>query len=126
MLQLREHLVTGLVGLVFLGSIAIGQPLLYHLACAGAARRSADAGALLVALRGDTRFQRQMLAATLVWGLGLVGSCAVQSALVFMLTIKQFLLVSGPIGYTCLGLLTAWTFWFVPRAVRQALARLSL
>jgi hypothetical protein len=123
MLQLREHLVTGLVGLIFLGSIAVGRPLLYHLARAGAARRSADAAALLSALRDDTRFQRQMLVATVVWGIGLVGNCAVQCALVFILTIKQFLLVSGPVGYTWLGLLTAWTFWFVPRAVRQAMAR---
>jgi hypothetical protein len=123
MLQLREHLVTGLVGLIFLGSIAVGRPLLYHLARAGARRRSADAIAVLESLRGDARFRREMTLATLVWGLGLVGGCALQCTLVFMLTIKQFLLVSAPIGYTNLGLLTAWTFWFVPRAVRQAMAR---
>jgi intracellular septation protein A len=39
-LQLRENLVGGLVGLLFLGSVAIGKPLIYALARAGARRRS--------------------------------------------------------------------------------------
>ena len=39
-LQLRENLVTGAIGLVFLGSAAIGRPVIYELAVAGAARRS--------------------------------------------------------------------------------------
>src|SRR4051794_29697578 len=34
-LQLRENLVTGLIGLAFLGSAAIGRPLIYQLARAG-------------------------------------------------------------------------------------------
>lgn len=39
-LQLRENLVTGLIGLAFLGSAAIGHPLIYHLARAGKLRES--------------------------------------------------------------------------------------
>jgi hypothetical protein len=42
MLQLRENLVTGLVGLVFLGSAAIGRPLIYRLAVAGVRRRAPE------------------------------------------------------------------------------------
>ena len=34
-LQLRENLVTGLIGLAFLGSAAIGRPFIYQLARAG-------------------------------------------------------------------------------------------
>jgi hypothetical protein len=34
-------------------------------------------------------------------------------------SIKQFLLISAPIGYGTLGLLAAWTFWYC-RAKRQA------
>src|SRR5271170_2683446 len=41
-LQLRENLVTGLVGLIFLGSAAIGRPLIYQLSRAGVRRRAAD------------------------------------------------------------------------------------
>jgi hypothetical protein len=122
-LQLRENLVAGLVGLVFLGSAAIGRPLIYQLARAGTRRRSADHGEAFEALRDDVRFRGAMTAATLVWGLGLVAACALNCALVFMMSIKQFLLISGPISYGALGLLTAWTFWYVPRAKREAEAR---
>jgi len=33
-----------------------------------------------------------------------------------------FLLVSGPISYGAIGLLTAWTFWYAPRALRRVMA----
>jgi hypothetical protein len=122
-LQLRETLVAGLVGLIFLGSAAVGRPLIYELSRAGSRRRGKDAGVLLDALGDDRRFRRAMLVATLVWGLGLVAVCAVSCVLVFVVSIKTYMLIGGPIGYAKLGLLTAWTFWYVPREVRQALAR---
>ena len=122
-LQLRENLVTGLVGLIFLGSAAIGKPLIYQLTRAGVRRRAADKVAIVEAVRGDARFRAAMMTATLVWGIGLLATCAAHCALVFMLSIKQFLLVSGPVSYATLGLLTAWTFWYVPRAIRSAAAR---
>jgi len=119
-LQLREHLVGGLVGLVFLGSAAIGRPLIYHLARAGSRRRGAQAAAAVEALSGDAGFRRATMLATLVWGFGLLAVCAANCTLVFILSIKQFLLISGPVGYTALGLLTAWTYWYLPRAMRRA------
>jgi hypothetical protein len=122
-LQLRENLVSGLVGLIFLGSTAIRRPLILHLAQAGARRQSAKGGAVLEAAGKDPAFRRDMALATLVWGFGLLAVCAVNCALVFVLTIKQFLLVSSPIGYAGLGIVMAWTFWFMPRAVRRALVR---
>ena len=123
-LQLRENLVTGLVGLVFLGSAAIGRPLIYQLARAGARRRSAEGTAALEALRGAVPFQRAMTLVTLAWGAGLSAACALNCALVFALSIKLYLLVGGPVSFTTIGLLTAWTFWYVPRAMRRALAGL--
>lgn len=122
-LQLRENLVTGLVGLIFLGSAAIGRPLIHQLARAGARRRAAESLAVLEVLRTDKGFRRAMTLATLVWGFGLLAACAVNCVLVFQISIQQFLLISGPIGYAAIGLLTAWTFWFVPRATREAMAR---
>ena len=41
-LQLREKLVTGVIGLVFLGSALIGKPLIYQLARATMRRKSED------------------------------------------------------------------------------------
>jgi hypothetical protein len=122
-LQLRENLVGGLVGLVFLGSAAIGRPLIYQLARAGARRRAADRADLVEALQHDVGFRRAMMATTLVWGFGLIAVCALNCTLVFMISIKLFLLIGGPISYGATGVLTAWTFWFVPRAMRAAWAR---
>ncbi|HXA40448.1 MAG TPA: VC0807 family protein [Phenylobacterium sp.] len=122
-LQLRENLVAGLVGLVFLGSAAIGRPLIYQLGRAGTRRRAADKVAAFEALRDEPAFRRAMTAATLAWGLGLVASCALNCGLVFALSIQRFLLVSAPISYGAIGLLTAWTFWYVPREKRLAEAR---
>lgn len=67
-LQLRENLVTGLVGLIFLGSAAVGRPLIYQLARAGARRRGTDAVEAVEGLRDDAGFRRMMMLATLVWG----------------------------------------------------------
>jgi hypothetical protein len=122
-LQLRENLVSGLVGLVFLGSAAIGKPLIYQLARAGARRRAGGAVEAVEALRDDPIFRRAMVVATLVWGTGLLATCAVNCTLVFMLSIKSFMLVSGPISYAAIGALSAWSFWFVPRGKRLAEAR---
>jgi hypothetical protein len=124
-LQLRENLVGGLVGLAFLGSVAIGRPLIWQLARAASRRGSAERAAAVEALRDDSGFRRAMTVATLVWGCGLLAVCAVNCTLVFLISIKQFLLVGGPISYAALGLLTAWTYWSVPRAKRSAEARRS-
>ena len=75
-LQLRENLVTGLIGLIFLGSVAIGRPLIYQLSRSGVRRRAADKVQVFEALRDDFQFRRSMTVATLVWGFGLMAGCA--------------------------------------------------
>jgi hypothetical protein len=115
-LQLRENLVAGLVGLVFLGSAAVGRPLIYLLAKAATRRQSAAKAASLEALGADARFRRMMMTATLVWGFGLVAICALCCALVYALSIKTYLLASGPVSYGLMGLMTLWTYWYVRRS----------
>jgi hypothetical protein len=80
----RETLVCGLVGLIFLGSAAIGRPLIYPLARAGVRRRAPDK---VPGGRGSAR--------------------------------------GRPINYAVIGLMTAWTFWYAPRAIRRAATRLA-
>jgi hypothetical protein len=122
-LQLRENLVGGVVAMVFLGSVAIGRPLIFQLAKAGSRRRGAQAAAMVEALQDDAGFRRAMTTATLAWGVGLAAACAINCTLVFLLTVKQFMLISGPISWATLGLLTLWTYRFVPRALREAYER---
>ncbi|HLZ74854.1 MAG TPA: VC0807 family protein [Phenylobacterium sp.] len=122
-LQLRENLVAGLVGLIFLGSAAIGKPLIYQLARAATRRQSADKAAFIEALGEDARFRQTMMTATLVWGFGLTAICAGCCALVFSLSIKLYMLVSGPFSYGGMGLLTLWTYWYVRRSALAKVGR---
>jgi hypothetical protein len=109
MLQLRENLVLGLVGLVFLGSAAIGRPLIYQLARAGVRRKVAHKVQAFEVLRGDVEFRGAMTVATLVWGFGLLAARALNCVLVFIVSIEHFLLIHGPINYATIGLMTVWT-----------------
>jgi hypothetical protein len=120
-LQLREKLVTGLIGLIFLGSVAIGRPLIHILARATVARTSATRAAAIESLRHDRSFQGAILVMTLAWGFGLVGECAASIALTYVITPAQFLIVGPILGYGTLGLWTAWTVWYARRRIGPAI-----
>jgi uncharacterized membrane protein len=122
-LQLRENLVTGLVGLVFLGSAAIGRPVVYELARANMRRRGPDGAKALEAVRDNVHVRRVITTSTVVWGLGLLTICGVCCVLVFTVSIKLYLLINGPISYALVGLLIGWNVWYVMRAQRRGRAR---
>jgi len=116
-LQLREQLVSAVIGLVFLGSAAIGKPLIYQLARARIRRGAAGPVGWFEALRSDPRFRRVMMLMTLSWGVALVAQSAACCALVFALSIKSFLIVSPLIGYSTLGVMTAWSYYYARRRI---------
>ncbi len=118
-LQLRENLVTGLVGLVFLGSAAIGRPLIYQLARASRLRESKSEAEKFEKLRDYPSFRRGMTLMTLVWGFGLLAQTVVACVLVFHMTIRNYLIVSPIIGYGAMGVLALWTFWYASRMKRR-------
>jgi len=122
-LQLRENLVTGLIGLVFLGSVAIGKPLVYQLARASMMRKGPNGAAELEAVRDNVHVRRVMTICTLVWGVGLVAICGVCCVLVFMVSIKTYLLINGPVSYGLAGLMIVWNIWYVSRARARGRAR---
>ena len=121
-LQLRENLVTGAIGLVFLGSVVVGRPLIYYLARAGMRRRGA-AGELanFENLRDNAFFKRTMRVMTLVWGFGLVLRTAIAAVLVFTVSIPTYLAIHPIIGYATMGALAGWTLFYARR--QQALGR---
>lgn len=115
-LQLRENLVTALIGLAFLASTALRRPLIYQLARAQLMRRSAQDATEFEANRDAPAFRRTMTVLTLVWGFGLVASAALACVLVFTLTISDYLLVSPFVGYGIMGALALWSAWYARRA----------
>jgi len=106
-LQLREKLVT----------VAIG--LIYQLARATIMRRSPDELADFEALRENRYFRRTMMIMTVVWGVGLLAEAALAVALVFALTIHNYLIVSPVVGYGTIGCLSLWTYWYAQRQRRK-------
>ncbi len=123
-LQLRENLVTGLIALVFLGSAAVGRPLIYQLAKAGQQRASSEAVAKFEAMRDNVRFKRSMMMMTVVWGVGLLAQTVAACVLVYSLSIAEYLIVSPILGYGAMGALGLWTVWYV-RMQRRAHAPAS-
>jgi hypothetical protein len=118
-LQLRENLVTGLIGFVFLGSAIIRRPLIYQLARAGARRKSTSASERLERLQGNQRFRQTMTMMTLVWGFGLLAQTIAACALVFSMPIRDYLIVGPVVSYGAMALLAAWTFWFGQRQKKR-------
>ena len=118
MLQLRENLVVGAIGLLLIASVVIRRPIAYEFARAGIARKSPEEAAAFEAKRNSPRFRQSMAVMTLVWGLGLLASTAAACALVFRLTIREYMVVSPFITYGTMGLLGVWTALYV-RHVRN-------
>jgi hypothetical protein len=118
-LQMREQLVLAAIGLIFLGSAAIGKPLIYQLARARIRRQSPAQAQAFEAMRESAAFRRAMTIMTLVWGIGLVVETALACALIFVPSVEQRMLVSPIMGYSSIGSLTAWTFWYAKRAIRR-------
>lgn len=122
-LQLREKLVTGVIGLAFVGSALIGKPLVYELARATMRRKSAGEAEEFEALQIHAGFRRTMAVMTWVWGLGLLADVAVSVVLVFALSIREYLIVNPILGYGTMGALSLWSFLYGQRAQRRGEAR---
>lgn len=124
-LQLREKLVTIFIGFVFLGSAAIGRPLMYELIRAFLARNKDPDLQRVESLREASDFRATMTTMTLVWGFGLLADAAVSIGLLFVLSIPAYLVVNPTLGYATIGSLTLWNIWFGRRRRRAREARLA-
>jgi hypothetical protein len=123
-LQLREKLVTVIFSFVFLGSAAIGKPIIYELARAGMKRSNqTEELARFEKLRDHGPFRRSMMVITLAWGFGLLGDALVSLALVYAIPVKDYLIVNPVLGYATAGGLSVWTFWYARKRRREGEAR---
>jgi hypothetical protein len=122
-LQLRERLVTGVIGLAFVVSALIRRPLVYEFARASMKRNQSAELAQFEAHRDDPGFRRVMTTLTMVWGLGLMAEASLAAVLVWNLTVKQYLIAGPIVGYGVAGCLALWTWLYVKRAQRLGEAR---
>ena len=122
LIQIRDALVTGAIGIMFLGSLALQKPMIFYLARATLARNT-EAGARsfeTLWLRPGVPFVFKLM--TGVWGVGLVLQTALMCYLAWIWPIGRYLLISPFISYAIFGVLMVWSLWFGAR--RQALGDL--
>jgi intracellular septation protein A len=120
-LQLRENMVSGIIALAFLGSAAIGRPLIYEVARTSMRRQSAEKAATFEQLNErNVNVRRSMTFMTLVWGSVLLLQTLLACALVFIVSIPTYLIVSPILGYGTMGALALWTFLYVQARKRSA------
>jgi hypothetical protein len=114
-LLLRESLVTGMIGMVFLGSLLFPRPLMYYLARSGEAKRSAEDLSVFETAWPKPRFVRAMYLMTWVWGLGLVFEAVLRCWLVWSWPVERFLAIAPVIGYGIYFSLLGWSLWYRSR-----------
>ena len=119
-LQLREKLVTATIAAAFLGSAAIGRPLIGPLARATVARESADSLAAFDARRDDPFLRRTIMVMTLAWGFGLALDFVVSVVLIYTLSVVDYLVIGPIVGYITIGGLTGWTVLYRRYRTRRA------
>ncbi len=120
LIQIRDALVTGVIGLMFLASLTMQRPMIFYLARAMMARNTADGASEFEAMWARPGVPKLFWVLTAVWGAGLVVQTAIMCWLAWIWPIGRYLLLSPPIGYGIFGLLMVWSLWY--RAKRMAAA----
>jgi hypothetical protein len=118
---LKDSLLTGVFGLLFVGSLATSRPLIYRLNLDLAGTDPA-ARAASEALWERPAAQRAFRLITLVWGGGLLLEAAVRVVAAFTQPIATATSLSPIISVVTIGAILAWTVLYV-RARRAAATR---
>ncbi|MFC3624669.1 VC0807 family protein [Vogesella amnigena] len=120
-LLVRESLVTGAIGMLFLLSLLWRQPLISRLALAAAARQSPQQREALQTRLGLPAMQRVMRGMTLLWSGGLLAECASRIWLAFHWPVARAVAIGPWISYGIMALLAAATWLWRRRLQRQQL-----
>nr|WP_239565205.1 VC0807 family protein [Brevibacillus fulvus] len=118
-LLIKDSLVTGLLGIVFLFSLVVFKPLIYYFALRFSSAGDEQARAAWQANWKAKPYMRRVIRImTLVWGLSLCLESAIKIWLVYLVSIDVFLAVSHLIMYGMIGLTIVWTIYYRKRAVQ--------
>ncbi|WP_423821462.1 VC0807 family protein [Salinisphaera sp. SPP-AMP-43] len=114
LLLIRESLLTGVFGVVFLASLLLPRPLIFYLA-----RQNdmvGEGGHEYFELRWqNASFRRAMRLITALWGAGLLVEAAVRTVLAETLSISRFLLISPFVQFAIMAALAGLTIIYVRR-----------
>ncbi|MDE8345849.1 MAG: hypothetical protein POH28_06710 [Acidocella sp.] len=117
LIQMRDALVTGAIGVMFLATLAMEKPMIFYLARAMMARDTADGAAAFEAIWQRPGAPRTFRMMTGVWGAGLVLQTALMCYLAWIWPIGRYLLLSPFISYGIFGVMMVWSLRYRGRRV---------
>ncbi|MDR3535076.1 MAG: hypothetical protein P4L71_01125 [Acetobacteraceae bacterium] len=113
----RGALMTTLIALVFLGSLAARRPLVFHLANAGqdaATRQEVEAE-----WDADPLYRRLMRRLTAIWGAALLVEAALSLVLIALLPVAVVMPLNEVLFWVFFGVLTAWSWRYGRRLMGE-------
>lgn len=109
LILLRESLVTGILGLIFIGSLFYSKPLIYHFAIRFSSNDESEQKGKFASNWEFSYFRFVIRLMTTVWGIALLAEAVIKTILVYELSISAFLAVSQIIFYSVIGVTILWT-----------------
>ncbi|HEY4814141.1 MAG TPA: VC0807 family protein [Chthoniobacterales bacterium] len=111
LLLVRESLITGIFGLIFLGSLLCPKPLMFYIVKTVVTKQgmSEEAFASRWSIPG---FRFTFYLMTVVWGAGLLVEATLKIILAFTMPTGLFLVVSPIISYGIYFSLLGWSIWY--------------
>ncbi|WP_413303757.1 VC0807 family protein [Bacillus sp. 1P10SD] len=109
LILMRESLVTGILGLIFIGSLFYSKPLIYHFAIRFSSNDESVQKGKFANNWEFSYFRFVIRLMTAVWGIALLGEAVIKTILVYELSISAFLAVSQIIFYSVIGVTILWT-----------------
>jgi hypothetical protein len=127
LIQMREAMVTGAVGLLFIVTLGMKRPMIFYLARAMVARSTEGGVEAYEQVWAGPGVPQVFRVLTVVWGLGLLVQTSAMCWLAWIWPIGRFLLLSPFISFGIFGLLMAWSLGYIARrpAARAIIARAS-
>ncbi len=115
LIQVRDALVTAVVGVLFLATLVMRRPMIFYLARATMARNTAEGAARFEALWLRPGIPQVFRALTWFWGVGLVLQTGLMCGLAWVWPISRYLLLSPFIQAGVFGLMMVWSLMYLRR-----------
>jgi hypothetical protein len=116
----KESLLTGVWGLILLGSLLASRPLTFYFGRQFISGGDPDKAAWFDRLWERPPFRRMQRLICIMWGVGLVAEALLRVVLVYVLPIPTFLLVSQVMAFAVMGLLMLATMLIGKRTRARA------
>ncbi|MEO3816315.1 VC0807 family protein [Plantactinospora sp. B24E8] len=117
---IKDSAVTGLFGLVLLGSLLAPRPLMFYFGRKFATDGSAEKLAWWNGLWRYAGFRRTQRILTVVWGVTFVVEAAARIELTELLSVDTMVAVSAVLPYVVTAALVTWTILYTRRARARA------